>query len=193
MKNLFRIIAVVAVLLAPAFATSVAFARDKADWFDVQVTGVDSNKIGERHTSSRWSRHHDSVAIEGHMVTVHANGKIFEVSSPKEMVEPGPYRAMLVNKGRDMRIRYEDNGRREDATFRIDSVSPDAPAPAPVSAEKTKLEWEDMTKQKDAQADPSKFVISPDPKSHLGVCIQVLTQRDGSQTCMAWADHQPGK
>jgi hypothetical protein len=104
-KGLATVAGLIAVVgLVIVMLTAPASARDKNDWFDVQVTGVDSAKIGTSTQGHRFGAK-SYIDVQGHMLTVHANGKIYEVSSPKEMVELGPYRAMLVNKGRDMRIR----------------------------------------------------------------------------------------
>ncbi len=61
-----------------------------------------------------------------------------------------------------------------------------APAPAPVSAENKKLEWEDMTMQKSA------VVITPAPRTPLAICVETLVDKSGDMMCLRWAD-KPGQ
>jgi hypothetical protein len=176
--------AVIVLMLA-----TMAFGRDHFDWKPLEILQTDSAKIGTATEGHRFGpkRYMD---VEQHVFDAKGIGNLrYQLSSRHEVIAPGIYEGALIDKGRKMRVRVD--GRRE-VILNIESISVAPAAPAPVAEDKTKLEWENMTMKKDAQADPSKFIIRPDPSSPLSLCTEIVTNRDGSQSCWRWAD-KPGK
>jgi len=115
-----------------------------------------------------------------------ADGRLYILSSPKDLLEPGTYDAQFIDKARSIRVRNNFDGKHMDIRLAIDSVIDQPREAAPAAAVRTDGVVTPVPEPQTAE----KFVISPNPSSHLGVCIEVMTYRDGSQQCMKWADRK---
>lgn len=161
---------IAAVLIVAAFATA-AFARKNDEWFQIIITEVNPMKVGTATEGHRFGAK-KYVDVVGHEFSVQANGRRYVLSSRSDMIEPGKYEAEYTDKNRALKVRAD--GRRE-IILKIETVVPEPQV----------AQQKDFQSVENMLAPKSSSIAPVAPKR----CIEFLTLRDGSTSCLHWTEN----